>query len=404
MMAVQTKAVPDLRFTDFDGDWCENTLEELSEFRRGSFPQPYGLPKWYDEENGYPFVQVYDIDDNMRLKADTKSKISDKAIGKSVFIPKGTLIISIQGSIGRVAITQYDAYVDRTVLLFTNFLVPIDKKFFSYILLLLFGIEKRSAPGGTLKTITKEVLRSFSVQLPSYPEQQKIADFLTAVDKRIQQLEEKKRLLTEYKKGVMQQIFSQQIRFKDDNGQPYPDWEEKRLRDVGDIVTGKTPSTSDKSLWKGDTLFVTPTDMDDNQKYQFSTQRRVGVDNKKVLPPKSIMYTCIASIGKMSISESPSVTNQQINSIIPKGGYNNEYIYYALLNMTPRIKATQANTTLPIINKTDFSKFKVLCPCEAEQQKIADFLASIDAKAEQVNSQIKQAKAFKKGLLQQMFV
>ena len=106
---------------DFDDSWQKYSMDELAKYRRGSFPQPYGSKEWYDDVNGSAFVQVYDIDYDLKLKKDTKSKISDKAKPMSVFVPKGTLIISIQGSIGRVAITQYDAYVDRTILIFQEF-------------------------------------------------------------------------------------------------------------------------------------------------------------------------------------------------------------------------------------------------------------------------------------------
>lgn len=111
----------DMRFDGFLDSWSKVKLHELAKFRRGSFPQPYGSPVWYDEENGQPFVQVYDIDFNMVLKPKTKARISKAACELSVFAPVGTLIVSIQGSIGRVAITQYEAYIDRTVLIFQEF-------------------------------------------------------------------------------------------------------------------------------------------------------------------------------------------------------------------------------------------------------------------------------------------
>jgi type I restriction enzyme S subunit len=94
---------------------------------------------------------------------------------------------------------------------------------------LIFGTGQPLITGGQLKS-----LKIFTI--PSLPEQQKIASFLTAVDKKIEQLTRKKELLEQYKKGVMQKIFSQEIRFKDDNGQDYPDWEEKRLGDVSKIA------------------------------------------------------------------------------------------------------------------------------------------------------------------------
>ena len=192
----------------FEGEWEEVTLEQAVKYRRGSFPQPYGNPAWIDEINGYPFVQVYDIDKNMKLKPDTKIKISDAAIDKSVFIPKGTIIVSLQGSIGRVAITQYDAYVDRTILLFQEFLIPMNKVFFAYIIQELFDIEKTKAPGGTIKTITKAVLSNFKVLIPSLEEQQKIATVLTNADKDIELLGQQLADLQKEKKALMQQLLT----------------------------------------------------------------------------------------------------------------------------------------------------------------------------------------------------
>jgi len=201
--------VPKLRFPEFQdaGDWKEYTLIQVAKFRRGSFPQPYGLPEWYDEVNGTPFIQVFDVSDNLRLKSKTKNKISKLAAQQSVFIPKDTLIVTIQGSIGRVAITQYDAYIDRTLLLFEKFLKPIEKLFFAYIIQNLFEIEKEKAPGGIIKTITKEALSDFKIMLPTFTEQKKIADCLFSVDELIAAQAQKIEALKQHKKGLMQQLF-----------------------------------------------------------------------------------------------------------------------------------------------------------------------------------------------------
>jgi type I restriction enzyme S subunit len=131
-------SVPELRFPKFSDQWESITLEKLAKYRRGSFPQPYGLDKWYDNEQGDPFVQVYDVDTNMRLKPSTKNKISEEAKPFSVFVKKGSIVLTIQGSIGRIAITQYDCYVDRTLLIFENFFQSLDKLFFAYSIFLLF--------------------------------------------------------------------------------------------------------------------------------------------------------------------------------------------------------------------------------------------------------------------------
>ena len=200
-----------LRFKDEVGkaypDWEEKRLGEVAIFRRGSFPQPYGLSKWYDELNGMPFVQVFDVDSNFKLKPTTKQKISDIAKPKSVFVEKGTIVLTIQGSIGRIAITQYDCYVDRTLLVFQSFIENVDVKFFAYVVYLLFDIEKRKAPGGTIKTITKDKLKDFKISLPSLSEQIKIANSLSSIDKKKETITTQITKTQTFKKGLLQQMF-----------------------------------------------------------------------------------------------------------------------------------------------------------------------------------------------------
>lgn len=190
------------------------------------------------------------------------------------------------------------------------------------------------------------------------------------------------------------------LRFPEFKGE----WEEKELGELGGIITGKTPSTKEEGLWDGDILFVTPTDMSEN-KYQHSTERTVKkTDKMNVLPEKTVMVTCIASIGKMSLSTKPSITNQQINSIVPyKEITDNEFLYYAILKDIDKIKASQSSSTVPIINKTEFGKINTFIPSIEEQQKIADCLLSLDELIEARKEKITSLKAYKKGLLQQLF-
>ena len=165
-------------------DWQVKTLDEVAQFRRGSFPQPYGNPEWFDD-NGFPFVQVFDIDDNGKLKSSTKSRISKAGAEKSVFIPCGSLIVSLQGSIGRVAITQYDAYVDRTILIFTDYQKDLDREYFSLLIGDLFSRQGEVADGGVIKTITKQTLKDFSIKIPPLNEQKRMSKVVFALDRHI---------------------------------------------------------------------------------------------------------------------------------------------------------------------------------------------------------------------------
>jgi type I restriction enzyme S subunit len=158
------------------------TLGEVADYRRGSFPQPYGNREWYDGKKAMPFVQVVDVGENMRLVENTKRKISKLAQPKSVFVPKGSVIVTLQGSIGRVAITQYDSYVDRTLAIFESFKIEINKKYFAYQIQRKFGIEKESARGSTIKTITKEELTKFKIPIPPLADQERIVAILDKFD------------------------------------------------------------------------------------------------------------------------------------------------------------------------------------------------------------------------------
>lgn len=202
----------------------------------------------------------------------------------------------------------------------------------------------------------------------------------------------------------MSELLKPKLRFKKDDGSDFPDWEESSLGDIGEIVTGKTPSTSDSSLWDGDIQFVTPTDIN-AEKYQNETIRTVVNHSKlKILPKSSIMFTCIgSSIGKMTLSSKPCITNQQINSLIPTSHHNNEFIYYGLLGIKEFIKSKQSISTIPIINKTEFSNFILFMPCKLEQDKIASFLSAVDKKIELLCKKHKLLEKYKKGLMQKIF-
>lgn len=214
MTEKNSKAKQSLRFAEFTDKWQEMRLGDICENRRGSFPQPYGLKKWYGGDEAMPFVQVIDIDENLRLKSKTKQTISKLAQPKSVFVHKNTILSSIQGSIGRVALTQYDCYADRTIAIFTNLKPQIDSIFFLYSLDKLFKTKAKGARGSTIKTITKEEFNDFIIHIPTLTEQKKIAQVLSACDKEIELLKSKFQCLKTQKKGLMQRLLNGEVRVK----------------------------------------------------------------------------------------------------------------------------------------------------------------------------------------------
>jgi type I restriction enzyme S subunit len=402
------RLVPRLRFPEFlnDANWVEDTLINIAGFRRGSFPQPYGLPKWYDDINGMPFIQVYDVGEDFRLKPKTKNKISKLGAEQSVFIPKGTVIITIQGSIGRVAITQYDAYIDRTLLLFEEFYIELDKTFFAYLLFLLFEIEKLKAPGGIIKTITKEVLSQFVVKLPSPKEQQKIAACLSTLDEVITAETKKLEILKDHKKGLLQNLLPQEgetvpkFRFKEfeDSGE----WQETTLTQVADYENGKAHEqdiADDGKFIVVNSKFISQ----DGEVKKFTNTAFLPATKGDVLMVLSDIPNGRAIAKCFLVEEDNRYTvNQRICRITPRN-INSKILYY-LLNRNPYFLAFDDGVKQTNLRKEDVLNCPLMIPEDPkEQEKIADTLSSVDDLINAQNQKLEALQLQKKGLLQGLF-
>ena len=383
--------VPRLRFAEFweAGEWNARPLITFCKIQTGKKDANEGT------ENGqYPFFTC-----------------SEKHIySNSYSFDTEAILIAGNAKVGQTKYYKgkFEAY-QRTYVLY-NF-QKIEVRYLYIILSAkLRDSLVRKVQQSAMSYIKLSMLKEHFVALPTnIAEQQKIAACLTALDDLISAATERLDALKHHKQGLMQQLFPAQgetvprLRFAEfwEAGE----WKLKEIREVGNIVTGKTPNTKDNSLWNGNILFITPTDIHEQAKYQISTQRKV-VETKetKLLPPGSIVYTCIASIGKIAITKGKSISNQQINSIITNFKNNNEFIYYCLLHLTPWIKSIPASSTLPIINKQEFSKIKIrITPTKKEQQKIAACLTALDDLISAQTQKIAKLKTHKRGLMQQLF-
>ena len=192
--------------------WEEKKLKETAKYRRGSFPQPYGNKEWYDGEGSMPFVQVAELqEDSFNLVPITKRLISKIAQPLSVFVPAGTVLVTLQGSIGKVAITDYDSYVDRTIAIFQDYKIAVDKTFFAYQLKIRFEIERLKARGTTIKTITKEEFANFIINCPPLSEQQSIVETLDSLKSKVDRLQENFDKISQecdaLKQAILRQVF-----------------------------------------------------------------------------------------------------------------------------------------------------------------------------------------------------
>jgi type I restriction enzyme S subunit len=196
------------------------------------------------------------------------------------------------------------------------------------------------------------------------------------------------------------------LRFKREDGSDFPDWEEKRLGDVGDIITGSTPNTSNDQFYGGHYMFVSPTDIQQNR-YIRTTQKTVtklGLDEGRVVEKNSVCVVCIGStIGKVGQLKDVAITNQQINTIKANKDHSDDFIFSLLEYKQEDIK-NQANTqVIPIINKSLFSNLLFYFPSLSEQEKIASFLGVIDEELDALKEEENLLRKMKQGLLEGLF-
>ncbi len=287
----------------------------------------------------------------------------------------------------------------------------MNPKFFIYnfgrqIALYLFTSYSYGLTSDRLRLYFKDFsLINFSI--PTLPEQTKIADFLSDVDEKLQTLKQKKAALETYKKGLMQKLFSQALRFKDADGKDFPDWEEKTLGEIGEFVGGGTPSTGVEEFWNGEIQWFTPTEIKSDfvsKSIRTITELGLKQSSAKILPVGTILLTTRATIGEAAISLNECTTNQGFQSIVVKEDISNVYVFNWLKENKHELMSRANGSTFPEISKSALEKIKVTLPSLAEQTKIAEFLSRIDEKIAVTALALEKLEVWKKGLLQKMFV
>ena len=184
------------------------------------------------------------------------------------------------------------------------------------------------------------------------------------------------------------------------------DWEERKLSEIGKIVTGNTPSTSNKDYYNGDFLFVSPADIQENRYVNKTTTTltELGFKTGRLVPKGATLFVSIGStIGKIGQSICDVITNQQINSVISFSDYDDDFIYTSILNSSTKIKQLATTQAVPIINKNEFGKSIIKIPSLEEQQKIGSFFKQLDDTIALHQRKLDLLKEQKKGFLQKMF-
>ena len=392
---------PKLRFKKFDGDWTAVTLESLAEVERGKFSvRPRNDPRYFGGE--MPFIQTGDVTgSDVYLKGYTQT-LNDDGIRVSKVFPADTILITIAANIGDTTITQYPVACPDSVVAIQPKQDKVNTIFLKNVIDLQKDNLDSQATQNAQKNINLQVLKPLKLIVPSKEEQNKIASFLSAVDEKISQLTQKLELLSQYKQGMMQKLFSQQIRFRADDGSEFGEWEEKELKDIAEInpKSKKLPESF---------IYI---DLESVEKGQLLLQKNIELQDapsraQRLLAKGDVLFQMVRPYQQnnyyfnLSGEYVASTGYAQIRTKL-----DSKFIYYALHEKTflDEVMNRCTGTSYPAINSSDLSSIEILIPCLEEQTKIANFLSAIDQKIEVVAQQIEQTKQWKKGLLQQMFV
>ncbi|MBC8551831.1 MAG: restriction endonuclease subunit S [Candidatus Brocadiales bacterium] len=414
-MSEVASKVPQLRFPEFKGRWDKETVGGVSKIFGRIGYRGYTVQDIVSKGEGAIALSPSNFINNQidatkstyiswfKYEESPEIKILD---GDILFVKTG----STYGKTAFVSNIKEKATINPQIVVLKN--ISISNKFLGYIVTTQ-TIKKQVEQivvGGAIPTMSQKELSKMEFGLPAKPEQQKIAAFLTAVDNKIEQLSKKKALLGSWKKGAMQQIFSQTIRFKADDGSEFPDWEEKKLGDVcSKAKSGGTPRSTTKEYYDGDIPFLAISDITRQGKYLTAASKKIsqlGINNSAswIVPINTIIYSMYASVGFVSINKIPLATSQAVINLIVKEGYSIEFIYYHLIEIKKTIHKFIETGTQGNLNAQTVKLLILNIPSFSEQTKIANFLSSIDSKIEQVGKQLDESKQFKKALLQQMFV
>lgn len=401
--------VPKLRFKDENGrefpEWEVKALGKIVTIVSGISPSSYSLSK----SGIYPFLKVEDLNNCI------KYQITSREYSNSTknLVPRNSIIFPKRGAAilnNKVRISPIPVLMDSNLMALTPINNDVNSEYLYYKIFKdqLFRIADTSS----IPQINNKHILPYLILLPGFIEQTKIANFLTAIDEKITQLTQKHDLLKQYKKGVMQRIFSQKLRFKDDDGREFPEWEEKRLSDIAEKIQDGTHFSPELNE-SGQFLYITSKNvkngyLDLSTALYVSEQSHNEIYKRCDVKQGDVLITKDGTIGQVCVNplRKPFSLLSSVAFIRTKERFNNYFLYHLLLssNGQKEIIKSIAGQALQRITLTKLNNFSYFFPILSEQTKIANFLTAIDEKITHTKTQLDAVKRYKKGLLQQLFV
>lgn len=395
--------IPKLRFPEFSGEWEKSELGKLTQEITRVNPNSDAPIMMISAANGFI------------LQSNKYSKeMTGQSLKKYIELHAGEFAYNH----GASKLKKYGACfcldLDKARIPFVYHCFKLTEgntKFFSYLLNrtqldseLARYISSSARMDGLLNISYTDYMK-INISVPTLAEQQKIANFLSNVDSIITAETKILNTLQKKKKALMQKLFTQQLRFKSDDGTDFPEWEEKKLGDVCSYIGGGTPSKKVKEYWNGNINWASVKDI--TGKYLYETQDKIsqlGADSSatNICEPDSLLLITRMSPGKTVITKCITAINQDLK--IVKSDINVEFLHLLFQSIQTKIDEKTSGTTVKGISIEGLNQIDIRLPCKAEQQKIADCLSIIDSLIQTQQKVVTTWHQRKKALLQQMFI
>lgn len=392
-MTNEVKNVPELRFPEFSEEWEEKILDEVSTFSKGKGISKNDLSK--DGTSCILYGELYTTYDFIINKIKSKTLLDTKNLVKG---KKNQVLIPSSGEtpldIATAAVinTTEDMLLGGDI----NVLTPVQKYDGKFISLSINGKNKSNlskyAQGKSVVHLYNNDIKKLKIKFPvKNSEQRKIGDFFSKLDRQIELEEQKLVKLEEQKKGYMQKIFSQELRFKDESGNEYPEWEEKKLFDVVKYLSSKRSS----NYYSEDIIHGQYPVYDAVQEISRDTNFDIEESYISILKDG-------AGVGRLNLRPGKSSVIGTMGYLLPQN-IDIKFLFYYLKTMN--FNRFVIGSTIPHLYFKDYSKETILIPIDkSEQIKIGSFFIKLDSIINNKAKKIKVLKQRKQGLLQKMFV
>jgi type I restriction enzyme S subunit len=425
------KKIPQLRFAEFEGEWKRKKIGDISKVKNG-----FAFKGEFFGERG-PYIILtpgnFDVGGGFRYQGSKEKYYTSTDVLEDYILKKGDLLTVMTeqavGLIGRgLIVPESGLFLHNQRLGLFEVGKKVQKEFlFHYMKTHSLSLKfSKSAAGTKVRHTSVKLIEGIDLSIPSLSEQIRIATFFNSVDKRITLLQKKKAQLEQYKKGVMQKIFSQELRFKDEQGKDFPEWKEFEFGDIYSFVSTNSFSREKLNYHSGKVKNIHYGDIHTKFKSLFRIDKEEvpfvnsDVDLSRISDNNYVqegdLVIADASENYEDIGKTVEIVNLNGDKVLAglhtflakqqNGDIVEGFGGYMMQSQDVRmqIKRIAQGTKVLGISTGRLGKITLRVPNAPEQQKIANFLSAIDQKIEQVDAQVESTKQFKKGLLQQMFV